>query len=155
MDLLAVHRTFKNLLQHHNLKSISSLVLSLLYGPALHPYMTTGKTISLTGWIYVGKKYTVYVCNNFSSKEQVWLSVGTSKINCASSTQWNTLKLLKRMKEIVALGGEIDSRRRRRKGDIFHWMSFSLFCIYYLLEMNIIIYIKMHLGKWGKEWKAS
>ena len=58
-DLLAVQGTLKSLLQHHNLKSISSLVLSLLYGPALHPYMTTGKTISLTGWIYVGKKYTV------------------------------------------------------------------------------------------------
>ena len=55
MDLLAVHRTFKNLLQHHNLKSISSLVLSLLYGPALHPYMTTGKTIALTRWTFVGK----------------------------------------------------------------------------------------------------
>ena len=29
-------------------KSINSLVLSLLYGPTLHLYMTTGKTIALT-----------------------------------------------------------------------------------------------------------
>lgn len=57
------------------------------------------------------------------------------------------------MKEIVALGGEIDSRRRR-KGDIFHWMSFSLFCIYYLLKMNIIIYIKNALGEMGQRMEG-
>ena len=55
LDLLAVHRTFNNLLQHHNLKSINSLVLSLIYGPTLHPYMTTGKTIALTKWTFVDK----------------------------------------------------------------------------------------------------
>ena len=37
------------------LKSINSLVLSLVYGPTLHPYMTTGKTIALTRWTFVGK----------------------------------------------------------------------------------------------------
>ena len=36
-------------------KSINSLVLSFLYSPTLHPYMTTGKTITLTRWIFVGK----------------------------------------------------------------------------------------------------
>ena len=36
-------------------KSINSLALSLLYGPTLHPYMTTGKTIALTIWTFVGK----------------------------------------------------------------------------------------------------
>ena len=36
-------------------KSISSLALSLLYSPTLHPYMTTGKTIALTRWTFVGK----------------------------------------------------------------------------------------------------
>ena len=61
LDLLAVHRTFNNLLQHHNLKSINSLVLSLIYGPTLHPYMTTGKTIPLTGWIYVGKVMSLFL----------------------------------------------------------------------------------------------
>ena len=61
LDLLAVHRTFNNLLQHHNLKSINSLVLSLIYGPTLHPYMTTGKTIPLTVWIYVGKVMSLFL----------------------------------------------------------------------------------------------
>ena len=48
LDLLAVQRTFKSLLQHHNLKASTS-ALSLLYGPTLiSVYMTTGKTIALT-----------------------------------------------------------------------------------------------------------
>ena len=36
-------------------KSINSLVLSFLYSPTSHPYMTTGKTITLTRWTFVGK----------------------------------------------------------------------------------------------------
>ena len=56
MDLLAVQGTLKNLLQHHSLKaSINSSALSLPYGPTLHPYITTGKTIALTIWTFVGK----------------------------------------------------------------------------------------------------
>ena len=58
------------------------------------------------------------------------------------------------MKEIVALGGEIDSRRRRRKGDIFHCMFFSLFCISYLLKMNTIIYIENALGEMGQRMEG-
>ena len=36
-------------------ESISSSVLSLLYGPTLTLYKTTGKTIALTIWTFVGK----------------------------------------------------------------------------------------------------
>ena len=36
-------------------KSINSSVLNFPYSPALHPYMTTGKTIALTRLIFVGK----------------------------------------------------------------------------------------------------
>ena len=36
-------------------KNIHSLVLSFLYSPTLTPYMTTGKTIALTRWTFVGK----------------------------------------------------------------------------------------------------
>ena len=36
-------------------KRISSSVLSLLYGPASHPYLTTGKTMVLTIWTFVSK----------------------------------------------------------------------------------------------------
>ena len=36
-------------------KSINSLALSFLYGPALTSYMTTGKIIDLTRWTFIGK----------------------------------------------------------------------------------------------------
>ena len=54
LDLLAVQRTVKSLLQHHSSKSINSSVLSFLYSPTL-TYMTTGKTIALTRWTFVDK----------------------------------------------------------------------------------------------------
>ena len=54
-DLLAVQRTLKNLLQHHNLKA-STLRLSAFFVVQLsHPYMTTGKTTALTRQTFVGK----------------------------------------------------------------------------------------------------
>ena len=55
LDLLAVQRTLKSLLQHHSSKA------SILRGSAFfivqlsHPYMTTGKTIALTRRTFVGK----------------------------------------------------------------------------------------------------
>ena len=54
-DLLAVQGTLKNLLQHHSSKA-SILWLSAFFIVQLsHPYMTTGKTIALTRWTFVGK----------------------------------------------------------------------------------------------------
>ena len=55
LDLLAVQRTLKSLLQHHSSKA------SILQGSAFfivqlsHPYMTPGKTIALTRWTFVEK----------------------------------------------------------------------------------------------------
>ena len=55
LDLLAVQGTLKSLLQHHTSKA-SILRHSASFRVQLsHPYMTTGKTISLTRWIFVGK----------------------------------------------------------------------------------------------------
>ena len=53
LDLLAVQRTLKSLLQHQ-FESISSSALSLLYAQLSHPYMPTGKTIALTIRTFVG-----------------------------------------------------------------------------------------------------
>ena len=54
-DLLAVQGTLKSLLQHHSLEA-SILQCSALFMIQLsHPYMTTGKTIALTRWIFVSK----------------------------------------------------------------------------------------------------
>ena len=55
LDLLAVQGTLKSLLQYHGLKA-SILRLSAFFIVQLsHPYMTTGKTIALTRWTFVGK----------------------------------------------------------------------------------------------------
>ena len=55
LDLLAVQGTPKSLLQHHSPKA-SILWLSAFFIVQLsHPYMTTGKTIALTRWTFVGK----------------------------------------------------------------------------------------------------
>ena len=55
LDLLAVQGTFKSLLQHHSSKA-SILWCSAFFTVQLsHPYMTTGKTIALTRWTFVGK----------------------------------------------------------------------------------------------------
>ena len=54
--LLAVQGTLKSLLQHHTqFKGINSLVLSLLYGPLSHSYMTTGKIIALNIWVFISR----------------------------------------------------------------------------------------------------
>ena len=55
LDLLAVQGTLKSLLQHHSSKA-SILWCSAFFIVRLsHPYMTTGKTIALTRWTFVGK----------------------------------------------------------------------------------------------------
>ena len=55
MDLLAVQGTLKSLLQHHSSKA-SILQCSASFIVQLsNPYMTTGKTIALTRWTFVGK----------------------------------------------------------------------------------------------------
>ena len=54
-DLLAVQGTLMSLLQHHSSKP-SILWCSAFFMVQLsHPYMTTGKTIALTRWTFVGK----------------------------------------------------------------------------------------------------
>ena len=55
LDLLAVQGTLKSLIQHHSSKA-SILPHSAFFMVQLsHPYMTTGKTIALTRWTFVGK----------------------------------------------------------------------------------------------------
>ena len=55
LDLLRVQGTLKGLLQHHSSKA-SILRHSAFFTVQLsHPYMTTGKTIALTRWNFVGK----------------------------------------------------------------------------------------------------
>ena len=55
MDLLAVQGTLRNLLQHHSSKASILCLLAFFMVQLWHPYMTTGKTIALTIWTFVGK----------------------------------------------------------------------------------------------------
>ena len=55
LDFLAVQRTLMSLLQHHSSEA-SILRSSAFFTVQLsHPYMTTGKTIALNRWAFVGK----------------------------------------------------------------------------------------------------
>ena len=54
-DLLSVQGTLKSLLQHHSSKASILRCSALFIVQLSHPYMTTGKTIVLTRWTFVGK----------------------------------------------------------------------------------------------------
>jgi len=55
LDLLAVQGTLKSLLQHHTSKASILWCSTFFIVQLSHPYMTTGKTIALTRWTFVGK----------------------------------------------------------------------------------------------------
>ena len=55
MDLPAVQRTLKSLLQHHSSKVLILWHSAFFTVQLSHPYTTTGKTIAFTRWTYVGK----------------------------------------------------------------------------------------------------
>ena len=55
LDLLAVLGTLKSLLQHYSSKASIFRCSACFTVQLSHPYMTTGKTIALTRWTFVGK----------------------------------------------------------------------------------------------------
>ena len=55
LDLLAVQRTLKSLLQHHSIKASIFWCSAFFMVQLSHPYMTTGKTMALTRRTFVGK----------------------------------------------------------------------------------------------------
>ena len=55
LDLFTVQGTLKSLLQHHSSKASIFWCSAFIIVKLSHPYMTTGKTIALTRWNFVGK----------------------------------------------------------------------------------------------------
>ena len=55
LDLLAVQWTLKSLLQHHSSEASIHQRSAFFIVQLSHPYMTTGKTVALTRWTFVGK----------------------------------------------------------------------------------------------------
>ena len=89
LDLLAVQRTLKSFLQHHSRKA-SILWRSAFFTVQLsHPYKTTGKTIALTRWTFVGKVMSPLfnmlprLVVNFSSKEQASFNFMAAVTTCS------------------------------------------------------------------------
>ena len=81
LDLLVVQGTLKSLLQHHSSKTSVFWCSAFFIVQLSHPYMTTGKTIALTRWTFVGKVMSLLfnmlsehvkamTGHSFSSKEQ-------------------------------------------------------------------------------------
>ena len=83
LDLLAVQGTLKSLLQHHSSKA-SILWHSAFYIVQLsHPYMTTGKTIALTRWTFVGKVMSLLF--NMLSKFVIAFLLEQASFNCMAA----------------------------------------------------------------------
>ena len=55
LDILAVQGTLKTLLQHHSSKASNLRCSAFFIVQLSYPYVTTGKTIALTRWTFVGK----------------------------------------------------------------------------------------------------
>ena len=60
LDLLAVQGTLKSLLQYHSSKASILRCSAFFIVQLSHPYMTTGKTIALTRWTFVGKVMSLF-----------------------------------------------------------------------------------------------
>ena len=75
LDLLAVQGTLKSLLQHHSSKASILLHSGFFIVQLSHACMTTGKTIALTRWTFVGKvmsgsKINIMLCLSSKKKHQ-------------------------------------------------------------------------------------
>ena len=60
LDLLVVQGTLKSLLQYQGSKASILQHSAFLMVKLSHPYMTTGKTIALTRWTFVGKVMSLF-----------------------------------------------------------------------------------------------
>ena len=76
LDLLAVQGTLKSLLQYHSTKASILWHSAFLTVQLSHPYMTTGETIALTRWTFVGKVMSLLF--NMLSKLVIPFLQGTS-----------------------------------------------------------------------------
>ena len=76
LNLLAVQRTHKSLLQHHSSKALILWHSAFFRVQLSHPYMATGKTIALTRWTLVGKVMSLFF--NMLSRLVIYFSQGAS-----------------------------------------------------------------------------
>ena len=84
LNLLAVQGTLKSLLQHHSSKASNLQCSAFSIVQISHPYMTTGKTVALTRWTFVGKVMSLLfnMMSQFSSVTQSCLTL-CDPMNCS------------------------------------------------------------------------
>ena len=80
LDLLAVQGTLKSLLQHHSSKASILLHSAFFIIQLSYPYMTTGKTIALTRWTFVGKVMFCFLLFLYLDESICWPGLMNSKI---------------------------------------------------------------------------
>ena len=88
LDLLAVQGTLKSLLQHHSSKASILWRSAFFIVQISHPYMTTGKTIALTRWTFVGKVMSL-LFNMLSKLVIAFLSRSKIDISNCYFIWWN------------------------------------------------------------------
>ena len=74
LNLLAVQGTVKSLLQHHSSKASILRHSAFFIAQLSHPFMTTGITIALTRWTFVGK--VMYLLGKGPVKKIIVIQVG-------------------------------------------------------------------------------
>ena len=88
LDPLAVQGTLKSLLQHHSAKASILWCSAFFMVQFSHPYMTTGKTIALTIWIFVVKAISL-LSNTLSRLVIDFLPRSKCLlISCSQHLQW-------------------------------------------------------------------
>ena len=90
LDLLAIQGTLKSVLQHHSSKASIFQHSTFFTVQLSHPYMTTGKTIALTRWTFVGRVISLLL-NMLSSLVVTFLQ---SKHLLISWPQWYFLSFV-------------------------------------------------------------
>ena len=70
-DLLTVQGTLKSFLQHRSSKATILRCSAFFMVQLSHPYMTTGETIALTIWTFVGKVMSLLL-NSLSRFVETW-----------------------------------------------------------------------------------
>ena len=79
LDVVAVHWTLKSLLQHHSSKASLFWHSAFFTVQLSHPYMTTGKTIVLARWTFVGKVMSL-LFNMLSRLVITFLQIGRAHV---------------------------------------------------------------------------
>ena len=97
LDLLANQGTLKSLLQHHSLKASILRCSAFFIVQLSQPYMTTGKTIALTWWTFVGKVMSLLF--NMLSRLVIALVCMSFCMHVREVTQWYKILLTQKFSQ--------------------------------------------------------